>query len=897
MFVDAFLTEVQADLEAVEKSLNRFETNPSDAETWNRLTAFFSTVRQAAPFVAFPRSYRLADAALDEIAAFQSGERQIDILPQILKKYRRVKKIMSSAFLLKREIRESDEDLLGEKRLLKANLRPSNNAASVLLQTAQVLSQKEKNIVGKEKELDSREEALVLRQKALDKRENDLNSRENLVFQGEKQNADALAEIKESFSALKKHETELDEKSRTLQSQEQNVQDTRRYLDEKVNSVKELQQLVKKLTSDGETKDKKIARSEKELAELHTELDERTASAVEMRGKLKEYEQNQKDARLLLESRNKTIQEMLGQIDVLKSESIAKAQNESQVQSDLNEALSKMQKHLNDKESALRDLQLEYARTQENLCQSAADYTALKARFDEACERMAENESIGRQYAELEKRFEALQNKADASNEQLTHDRGELKENLDVLERQNNELRAIGWPFDIEQIQRDFAGVLTRSSAESAAAMYGFIRKIRLKPLKEIENSFGAFVAGQAEKYGKRYNLLLDVPDADIDKDAFSALEEILSVLADNSLRCVMRADGVSMAVSVKPDGAFLKVVFSDNADAIPYEKMRAAAVEAGICGAGDAAGLTDGRLLCSLFHPRILTAKPERGLLKAASLLERCGGRIRVWADGGLHVEFSLPRQYLFDKVLMFEISGRKYAVPLNMVAETFAFNPNDAGRGFYHQGRPLPVVDFPDGTERDASFGIVLQAGIFSFLLPVQKIAETDSVVAFLPDRRDGQDPCLHPVATLGGGNADWIDMACLLNRNPPEIPKAANGETFVKAQPASAGNKTDAYLIYRCDDKNTGAVRVDKVLKIDAFTGEQTDKETGRPVFAADGKTLPLKDSSNKKHFPFAQTVLIFADYALAVQDVLDIIDAPAEKTDKILYQGKKVPVLKD
>ena len=57
------------------------------------------------------------------------------------------------------------------------------------------------------------------------------------------------------------------------------------------------------------------------------------------------------------------------------------------------------------------------------------------------------------------------------------------------------------------------------------------------------------------------------------------------------------------------------------------------------------------------------------------------------------------------------------------------------------------------------------------------------------------------------------------------------------------------------------------------------------------------LPLKDSSNKKHFPFAQTVLIFADYALAIQDVLDIVDAPVEKADKILYQGKKIPVLKD
>ena len=137
----------------------------------------------------------------------------------------------------------------------------------------------------------------------------------------------------------------------------------------------------------------------------------------------------------------------------------------------------------------------------------------------------------------------------------------------------------------------------------------------------------------------------------------------------------------------------------------------------------------------------------------------------------------------------------------------------------------------------------------------------------------------------------------MACLLEQKPPEISKTANEGAFAKTQVSSTDNKSESYLIYRCDSKNVGAVPVDKVLKIEAFTGEQADKETGRPVFESDGKVLPLKDSSNKKHFPFAQTVLIFADYALAIQDVLDIVDAPVEKADKILYQGKKIPVLKD
>lgn len=40
MLIDAFLTEVQADMEAVEKKLPRLESNPADGETWNGIIDF-----------------------------------------------------------------------------------------------------------------------------------------------------------------------------------------------------------------------------------------------------------------------------------------------------------------------------------------------------------------------------------------------------------------------------------------------------------------------------------------------------------------------------------------------------------------------------------------------------------------------------------------------------------------------------------------------------------------------------------------------------------------------------------------------------------------------------------------------------------------------------------------
>ena len=58
---------------------------------------------------------------------------------------------------------------------------------------------------------------------------------------------------------------------------------------------------------------------------------------------------------------------------------------------------------------------------------------------------------------------------------------------------------------------------------------------------------------------------------------------------------------------------------------------------------------------------------------------------------------------------------------------------------------------------------------------------------------------------------------------------------------------------------------------------------------------GKRLPLRDSCSHDGYPYAQAVLIFKTFALAIHEVIDIIDIPAaDNTDFIAYRGRKVPV---
>ena len=903
MLIDAFLTEVQADMEAVEKKLPRLESNPADGETWNKITAFFEKVRFSAPFADFPRAYKLADAALTE-----SKTRSVDALPAVLKKFARLKKIMASAAKLRREPRESDADLVKEDDAAPLNMHPTNQAATVLLQTAQLLSQKEKNVLLQERDLDSREEDLLLRAKKLDDREDDLNKRENGVFKDEKKNVDAQTKIAAVLADIQKREAELDEKLSFLKTQEKGIQDARRFLAEKTNGVRELKQAVRALQTEKEDKDKKIADAERKLADLQDKLNQTAAESEQMRAQINDKDLRQEENRKLLETKNKKIQDLTGQICRLEEELFEKSEAENRTESELRQELQQTKQQLRDSENSLQSLQLQYARSEENVCRIGADLSELQHKYDEMAEHFTQSEqSAGdvlnakkeaeRQLTDLQGRFDILRDEMGAKSEQLEQTAKELEADRRAAEKLRAELRAAGWPVDVEKIQENFAALLEGDKARSAAELYAFIRKARSKPLSELFVSLRNFVAVRAGKLNRVYTFDVSADDADVDCGAWDALDRIFRVLTDNSLRyAAPETQTVFVRASVEQSGAFLKVNYRDNSSAVPFEKIRGAAVEAGVCSPQDAADLSKDRLLRCLFHPRVLRDRQSRGLLDAVRLLEQSGGQIRIWDDGGVCVEFYLPKQYLFDKVLTFEAGGGKYAVPLNMVAETFALNGTDVKNGFDFKGQTLPVLSLPGTEDGSAAFGMVLQAGIFNFLMPVQKITETDAFVSFMPNANDEKTPYLKPCVTLSGLRADWVDVSFLLNLRPPEMTGAALPVSVEKPEIPSAAPMS-TYLIYRCDPKNIGAVLVDRVLKIEAFDGVKMDGATNSPVFIADGKMLPLKDSASKKHFPFAQTVLIFADYALAIQDVLDIVDAPVEKADKILYQGKKIPVLKD
>ena len=160
--LDDFLNEAQCRISELESLFPRLETNPADEDIWANLDSFFNFIRSVAPFAGFMRAYRLSEAALAEIKDYLSQKSGIATLPPVLMKFQRIKKILAAGFNLKREPRESDDDLLVAEPFDEPVEDENDFQSSVFVSS---------DLTAQEAALDEREEQLVLWSQSLTEQE------------------------------------------------------------------------------------------------------------------------------------------------------------------------------------------------------------------------------------------------------------------------------------------------------------------------------------------------------------------------------------------------------------------------------------------------------------------------------------------------------------------------------------------------------------------------------------------------------------------------------------------------------------------------------------------------------------------------------------------------------
>lgn len=848
--VDDFLNETAVRLSDLESFLPILEKNPTQEDCWEALYNFFNFVRSVAPFAGFSRSYRIADAATKEIRQYFDKEQKIEILLAVLKKFQRIRNILIEAERLKREVRANDDDILPPDESDEKNILP---VKTVFVQP---------DISSQATELDKREEELVLWAQALAEQENALKCKENILFKEENIQSISQRKMTEALkqvSEQKKIQNDLEERLNQMRSALVSCEEK---LANQEDLNKESQNLL-------QTKENVLEEMNKKIQELTRSLQEKSAL-------------NKQREELLCQE----LQENLRQNEELQKSLNSLESSRSEIGEDRNKIFLQYS-----------ELKQEYQKTVQSLNEEKENKERV----------LEEKRELEKQHLEFNSRMVMLQEELDLEKENMKHAEMLLEQqkwNHDLVQ---SELLAAGWPYDIEKIQKELA-VLARlkgndETKESLIVLKDLLCQIRTRSFIKIPHIFKSIAQNAAKQYQRPYRVSVDCNvNCGVDQDALIVLEQMLIQLVDNSFRCAYpKEDGgrLSLSFYAQDEGTYLHCIFSDNAETFDFDGLYEVIVSNGLLNENTPIERLD--LLTYLFHNRVAFRQENRSLFDALQLLEKSGGQIRVCWDNGLKIDFFIPKRFLFDTVLLFKVADRLLTIPMSAVSETVFFKGDEIKEDretkslfFYWKGLSIPVLKL-DG-EGQNGFGLVIQAGIFTFLLPVQQILDTEHLLSF-SDQNSGLD-CryLIPCTVLESGKEPlWLDVAELLQQVTLPLPKKILSVSDDEEQIGEKGQLL-SYLIFKSEPSVFGAIRVDAVLRVEDFS-VSTEEVSRLKFLETQGKKLPLKDFCTNNHFAYAKAVLILKTQALAIQEVVDIVEIPKateNNIDFILYHGRKVPV---
>jgi two-component system, chemotaxis family, sensor kinase CheA len=227
------------------------------------------------------------------------------------------------------------------------------------------------------------------------------------------------------------------------------------------------------------------------------------------------------------------------------------------------------------------------------------------------------------------------------------------------------------------------------------------VMKIRMVPVEQLFRRFPRVVRDVAKQRGKDITVELAGQTTDLDKSILDALSEPLVHLVRNAADHGIESAAERIAAGKSPRGtirmnAFHKasqvvIEVSDDGRGLDQEKIVQRAIERGLVTQEDAARLNESETLQLIFKPGLTTADEVTsisgrgvGMDVVSTAIERLKGFVQIATQPGKGTTFSLmlPLTLASIKALMFQVSGKLYAVPLSAVVEIARIHNTDITR-----------------------------------------------------------------------------------------------------------------------------------------------------------------------------------------------------------------------
>ncbi len=254
-----------------------------------------------------------------------------------------------------------------------------------------------------------------------------------------------------------------------------------------------------------------------------------------------------------------------------------------------------------------------------------------------------------------------------------------------LLEQLRQDINACS---NIIQSRIDEFDSISRNASELSERLYNEVLSSRMRPFSEGVQGFYRMVRDLSRELGKRVKFQVIGKETKVDRDVLNKLESPLTHLLRNSIDHGLQSPEERENAGKHPENnltlqalhwaGFLNVRVIDDGRGIDVEKVRSKIREKGLHEESSINELTEQEVLEFLFLPGFSTASKVSeisgrgvGLDIVRDMLHELGGNVNIENRPGRGVSFHLrlPVTRSVARVLLIEIGGEIYALPLNRI------------------------------------------------------------------------------------------------------------------------------------------------------------------------------------------------------------------------------------
>ena len=222
--------------------------------------------------------------------------------------------------------------------------------------------------------------------------------------------------------------------------------------------------------------------------------------------------------------------------------------------------------------------------------------------------------------------------------------------------------------------------------------------KVRMVPIESVVNRFPRMIRDLSKKLNKEMELIMTGEDTELDRTVIDEIGDplmhMLRNAADHGLESTIdrlklgKPQVGTIRLDAYQDGNNVTIEVSDDGAGVDVEKIKRKALEKGQITEEQAEYMTEKDAIDLLFMPAFSTAEKISdvsgrgvGLDVVKNKIEGLGGDVEVVSKLGEGTTFivRLPLTLAIIQALMVEVSGEKYALPLNSIVTVEEILPED--------------------------------------------------------------------------------------------------------------------------------------------------------------------------------------------------------------------------